>query len=231
MKIEVLYFDGCPNRAPAVERLREVLKEEGLTVETIEINVTDQATAQAVEFLGSPTIRIDGLDVEASARSSRTYGMTCRTYLNSGKREGVPSRDVIRSAIKEALAKDSRANECCQPPLTQSAAENPEKANRPGVLMASSIVAAILASFCCILPIVFALTGFTAIGAAAVFAEWRPFLLAVTFGLLGLGFYFAYRPAKRNGGPSGVCTMPAPRLQPTPVDRDTVRGAACSMAF
>lgn len=104
MKIEVLYFDGCPNHAPAVERLREVFKEEGLTDEIIEINVTDQATAHAVEFLGSPTIRIDGLDVEASARSSRNYGMTCRTYLNSGKREGVPFRDVIRSAIKEALA-------------------------------------------------------------------------------------------------------------------------------
>jgi len=132
-----------------------LLWSEGLTVETIEINVTDQATAQAVEFLGSPTIRIDGLDVEASARSSRTYGMTCRTYLNSGKREGVPSRDVIRSAIKEALARGSSAGECCQP-TAQLTAASPEKSTRSFWFMATSVVAAILASFCCILPIVFA---------------------------------------------------------------------------
>jgi hypothetical protein len=209
MKVEVFYFEGCPNHGPAVQRVKEILEEDGVAAEVMEVNVPDQATALVLGFLGSPTIRIGGLDVEPAARSSRNYGMTCRTYLDNGKRQGLPSRDVIRASIKEALAKGSRASERSQP-ATQLSAVNPEKSNRSGVLVASSVVAAVLASFCCVLPIVFALTGFTIMGASAAFGAWRPYLLMLTFGLLGLGFYFAYRPAKAECGPGGVCARPIP---------------------
>ncbi|MEW5976391.1 MAG: mercuric transporter MerT family protein [Acidobacteriota bacterium] len=210
MKIEVLYFDGCPNHEPTVERLEEVLREEGVTAEIIKVNVPDPATSQAVRFLGSPTIRVDELDIEPSARSCHDYGMTCRTYSENGRRKGLPSRSLIRAAIKQALARGSSASECCEP-ATRPSTASAEKSNRSGLLVASSVVAAVLASFCCILPIVFALTGFTIMGASAAFAEWRAYLLMLTFGLLGLGFYFAYRPAKGECGPGGVCTMPAPK--------------------
>ncbi|MBI3666215.1 MAG: hypothetical protein HY236_08335, partial [Acidobacteria bacterium] len=73
----------------------------------------------------------------------------------------------------------------------------------------ASVIAAVVASFCCILPIVFVLTGITVVGAAAAFAAWRPYLLAVTFGLLGLGFYFTYRPAKEQCDPNAACARPA----------------------
>ncbi|MBI3473013.1 MAG: hypothetical protein HY013_16780 [Candidatus Solibacter usitatus] len=73
MKIEILYFDGCPNHQPAVERVKEVLKEEGLAAEVVEVNVGDDASARSLGFQGSPTIRIDGLDVEPSARSSKEF--------------------------------------------------------------------------------------------------------------------------------------------------------------
>jgi hypothetical protein len=95
--------------------VKQILKEEGVPAEVLEVNVQDQATALALGFLGSPTVRIGGLDVEPAARSFQNYGMTCRTYWDSGKREGLPSRDVIRAAIKEALARGG-ANECCQAP-------------------------------------------------------------------------------------------------------------------
>lgn len=113
MKIEVFYFDGCPNHRPAVERVKEILKEEGVAAEVLEIEVPDPATAQAVGFLGSPTIKIDGLDVEPSARSSRKYGMMCRTYWDGDKREGVPPGELIRAAVKETLAKGSSDPACC----------------------------------------------------------------------------------------------------------------------
>jgi len=54
MKIEVLYFEGCPNHRPAVERVKEALKEEALAGEVVEVNVPDEAAAQALGFLGSP---------------------------------------------------------------------------------------------------------------------------------------------------------------------------------
>jgi protein-disulfide isomerase len=102
MKVEILYFSGCPNHVPAVERVREVLAEEGTCADMIEFEVTDSATAQKVGFLGSPSIRVDGKDVEHSARSARDFGIMCRTYLNGDKQAGVPPPEWIRAAVREA---------------------------------------------------------------------------------------------------------------------------------
>lgn len=104
IKIEVLYFDGCPNHRNAVERVREVLREENAEAEVVEVNVPDEATAQAVGFLGSPTVRVNGLDVEPSARGSRSFGMMCRTYVDGSARQGAPPKDRIRAAVREALS-------------------------------------------------------------------------------------------------------------------------------
>jgi hypothetical protein len=174
MKIEVLYFDGCPNHKPAVERIQELLREEGISTEVLEVNVRDAATAQKRGFLGSPSIRVNGLDVELAARSARDFGMMCRTYLVNGRREGLPSREMLREAIHEGKSGDGNSD------------SGPSgKSKSPSSLFAAgSVFAAIVASFCCILPIVFALTGFAILGASALFDAWRPYLLGLTFGLL-----------------------------------------------
>jgi copper chaperone CopZ len=210
MKIEVLYFDGCPNHRLTVERVREVLREEGIEAAVVEVNVQNEATARNVGFLGSPTVRVNGNDVEPSARSAREYGMMCRTYAVGQKREGAPPKDLIRAAIRETLAAGSVSHECCQVSMSLTAAA-PQGSKRPTAFVAGSVVAAALASFCCILPIVFALTGVTVVGAAAIFAAWRPYLLGATFGLLGLGFYFAYRSPKEECTPGSTCAIPASR--------------------
>ena len=74
--------------------------------------------------------------------------------------------------------------------------------------LGASVAAAIVASLCCILPIVFAVAGFSIIRASAFFAAWRPYLLAATFALLALGFYFAYRPPRQECEPGTVCARP-----------------------
>src|SRR5258708_29011636 len=73
----------------------------------------------------------------------------------------------------------------------------------------ASLIAGIAASLCCILPIVFALAGAGIVGASAFFAAWRPYLLGITFLLLGFGFYFAYRKPKHACEPGSVCEKPA----------------------
>ena len=80
---------------------------------------------------------------------------------------------------------------------------------RPTAFVVGSIGAAALASFCCILPIVFALTGLTVAGAAAAFAPLRPYLLGAAFVLLGIGFYFTYRIPRRECAPGSTCAVPA----------------------
>ena len=102
MKIEILYFAGCPNHHPAIARVTDILRQEAVTAELVEIEVKDASTAQQVEFLGSPSIRIDGRDVELAARSSRAFGFSCRTYFDEGRRAGVPPAAWIRAAVQEA---------------------------------------------------------------------------------------------------------------------------------
>ncbi|MEN6602515.1 MAG: hypothetical protein ABFD86_08850, partial [Bryobacteraceae bacterium] len=102
MRIEILYFEGCPNHPTALGQVREAVRQEGAIAEIVEVEVKDAATALALRFLGSPTIRVNGLDVEVSARSVRAYGLTCRTYAVGSSRTGVPPIEWIRAAVREA---------------------------------------------------------------------------------------------------------------------------------
>jgi|ERR1051326_4970655 hypothetical protein len=102
MEIEVLYFDGCPNHGPALQLLRDVLAEQGLQATISEVNVRDSAEAQRIGFLGSPSVRVNGVDIDPSARLSREYGMICRTYMVNGRRQDTPSREMLRQAIVSA---------------------------------------------------------------------------------------------------------------------------------
>ena len=104
MRIEVLYIDGCPHFPATADAVREVLGQCGYACPIIETQVRDQNMAVRIGFLGSPTVRIDGLDIEPSARQRTAFGMMCRTYEGGG---GVPSEDLIRNAITRAATASS----------------------------------------------------------------------------------------------------------------------------
>jgi len=105
MDIEILYFEGCPNHGPALQRVQELLREESMSAEISQIQISDPTVAREIGFLGSPSVRVNGLDVEPSARAAHEYGMMCRTYVIDGGREGLPSREMIRQALHEAESK------------------------------------------------------------------------------------------------------------------------------
>jgi len=96
MNVEVLYFAGCPNHPPAVGRLRSVIEQEGISAEIIEREVTDPTPDG---FLGSPTIRVNGTDIDPAQRSSASIGLACRCYEG-----GLPSVEMIRAALREVRA-------------------------------------------------------------------------------------------------------------------------------
>ena len=107
MKIEVLYVDGCPNHQRTVNRVNLLLRELSLPAELTEVLITDIGSALANRFLGSPTVRVNGIDVEPSARTSTQFGLACRTYLNRTSREGVPSVELIRQGLEQAQLSES----------------------------------------------------------------------------------------------------------------------------
>jgi hypothetical protein len=86
--------------------LKEILHEHGLPPKIAELSVTDFAQAEALAFPGSPTIRIDGKDVDPTFPDQGYRGLSCRTYIVDGKRQGVPSRAMISLAIRAALLAD-----------------------------------------------------------------------------------------------------------------------------
>lgn len=105
MKIEVLYFEGCPNHQATVSLLKDVSKRTHLETEIEEIEIKDLDAANAKKFLGSPTVRVNGLDIEPSARFATDFGMMCRVYERGDTRVGVPPEDLIRRALEEATGK------------------------------------------------------------------------------------------------------------------------------
>jgi len=97
MKIELLYFEGCPSYRVAENSLREVLAEAGLMDLIDMIEIKTAADAQQWRFLGSPTIRFDGVD--PFARGETDYGVECRVYVTPDGLRGWPTKDMLREAM------------------------------------------------------------------------------------------------------------------------------------
>jgi hypothetical protein len=100
LKIELLYFEGCPGFKPTLSLLQQVLDEEGIQTTVQIIPVDSEDSAKKYRFLGSPSIRVDGEDIEPEARTATDFGMKCRIYGNEGTPSGVPFESIIREAIR-----------------------------------------------------------------------------------------------------------------------------------
>jgi hypothetical protein len=99
-RIELLYWDGCPSHPEALELLHEVLAAEGVGTEVELHEVHSQEEAEALRFPGSPTIRIDGRDVDPDG-ADRRPALNCRIYrLEDGRVSPVPSRKQLEEALR-----------------------------------------------------------------------------------------------------------------------------------
>jgi len=98
--VEILYFAGCPSYAAAAPAIRDIAQREGADVALIRIDSAEQAQRQ--RFLGSPTIRVDGVDVDPTAAGRDDYGMKCRLYVTPEGRRPVPPNTWIRTALRRA---------------------------------------------------------------------------------------------------------------------------------
>ena len=100
MKVELLYIRDCPNHLPTLETLKEALRESAITLDISEIEISNPAQAAKLLFLGSPTVRVDGKDVEPGVFEPKHFGVSCRSYLVNGRRQGTPDPEWIRKAIR-----------------------------------------------------------------------------------------------------------------------------------
>jgi hypothetical protein len=102
VKIELLYFEGCPNYTEFLPCLRELLAAEGIEDEVELRRVETAEEAEREHFLGSPTVRIDGVDVDPTAEGREEFGLECRLYRTGDGLETTPPKEWISSAIGRA---------------------------------------------------------------------------------------------------------------------------------
>lgn len=121
--IEILFFDGCPNLTATVERVRAAAGEADVILRLH--RVESETEAREAHFLGSPSVRVDGIDVEPDARSRTDFALQCRVYPRElGGLEGAPPAELIRAALgtRGGLAEIGLAcavtEDCCSHPKT-----------------------------------------------------------------------------------------------------------------
>ncbi len=95
MKIRVFHFRGCPNHRPVVEMARRLVAEHGLDAVVEEVDVFPDDVARQ-RFLGSPTVQVDGTDIEPAARERSDYAMSCRVYATPDR---LPSEQMLLEAL------------------------------------------------------------------------------------------------------------------------------------
>ncbi len=104
IRVEILIFENCPNADTAREHVLQALEAEALDAAIVEVAVETPALAHELRFLGSPSVRVNGRDVESGAERRDAYGLMCRTYHEGSRMIGSPPLTVIRDALRAAGA-------------------------------------------------------------------------------------------------------------------------------
>jgi hypothetical protein len=98
--LEVLVFDGCPNVDATLARARAAIESSNMPAELRLVRVASDDEARRLRFLGSPTVRVDGVDVDRTAKRRDDFGLQCRIYSVSGRLESAPPEEWIAAALR-----------------------------------------------------------------------------------------------------------------------------------
>lgn len=102
MKIELLYFDGCPSWQAGLQKLTAALRAEDIQAAVELVKVSDDAEAEAKRFLGSPSFRVSGVELWPEAREQ--YALGCRVYPTAQGLRGTPTVEMLRERLRAAQA-------------------------------------------------------------------------------------------------------------------------------
>jgi hypothetical protein len=97
IKLEYQFFEGCPNHKKMSDNLETAIKGLEDKIELKNILVEDEVTAREVSFRGSPTLLINGEDIEGIP-ALKEPSMSCRFYVN-----GIPDADKVRQMIIQKI--------------------------------------------------------------------------------------------------------------------------------
>ncbi len=104
MRVELLYWPDCPSHDKALAELRSTMSEMALDPSTIVVReLRTDADAEREQFAGSPTIRVDGVDIDPSSAADHPIGLACRVYRRrDGRVAPTPDPADLRDALTRA---------------------------------------------------------------------------------------------------------------------------------
>ena len=100
MKVELLWFSGCPNWQETDARLRRALPLAGVDADVVLVEVTTPDDAERLRFRGSPTVLFDGTD--PFAQDTDPVGLSCRVYRTPDGLKGAPTVEMLVDALRAA---------------------------------------------------------------------------------------------------------------------------------
>jgi hypothetical protein len=100
--VELLITSNCPHRDAALALVRRICGQLDGQAEIRLVEVADQPAAQRLRFLGSPTIRVNGRDIEPGAERNDEYVCGCRLYRGEHSLRGLPEEAWLRQALQNA---------------------------------------------------------------------------------------------------------------------------------
>jgi hypothetical protein len=104
MRVELIWWEGCPSYPETLADLQRVLSEEGIEAEVRRVEIESDEQARREQFPGSPTIRVDGEDI-FPPEESEPYSLTCRVYqLRDGRISPTPDPEDLREALRRRAA-------------------------------------------------------------------------------------------------------------------------------
>jgi hypothetical protein len=101
--VELLYTEGCPYVADYLPHLQQLVADAGLDEQVSTRVVADDQQAQRERFLGSPTIRVDGVDVDPGAEGRLDYTLDCRQYATPEGPQHHPADDWVVTQLRQHL--------------------------------------------------------------------------------------------------------------------------------
>jgi hypothetical protein len=100
VRVELLWWEGCPSYSETLDDLQRVLFEEGVAGEVELVEVESDEQARAERFPGSPTVRLDGADA-LPPEQVEPFSLTCRVYrLRDGRISATPDPEDLRDAVR-----------------------------------------------------------------------------------------------------------------------------------
>jgi len=104
MRIEVLFIEDCPSLERLMPHLHSCLNQAEVAGEPRMLLIRSDEQAKALRFLGSPTVRVDGLDAEPGADAREDFGLKCRLYRTPQGLSGLPPDELILAALSRPPA-------------------------------------------------------------------------------------------------------------------------------